>query len=427
MAKLLGLIIVGLDNLKAFLKKFSLRTYGTVAVILLCAILLLDVGYHFSQGFTSSFDTMSARIGSISETVSFDAYIVREEKLFGSDSSKKVYYVADGERVKNGTELVAIYPDTVDSEVLEELERTMQAISLLRSVNDARPEKVSETIELRIEGITLEIDEAIREGNIAKANRRKDTLSALMLAKERLIGLTDLSSVIASLEKSVSSLKKTLGNPKSVLKASESGWFSYSLDGYENVVTPDNLLKMEYGELVQLFDEKQASSGGGVGKMITSHKIYAVTFVDLETASYFVTGRQYKVSLDDGTLDLTLEKTIRKDGEEQIALVFSSLSLADSLAMDRIVNMSLTVETHEGFQIPTSAYVVYKGVHGVFVLKGFVVQFREVSVVYRKDSMLIAEVSPKDKSGLFKLLAENDNIIIKGEDLYDGKIVQGAS
>ena len=95
--------------------------------------------------------------------------------------------------------------------------------------------------------------------------------------------------------------------------------------------------------------------------------------------------------------------------------------------MDRIVNMSLTVETHEGFQIPTSAYVVYKGVHGVFVLKGFVVQFREVSVVYRKDSMLIAEVSPKDKSGLFKLLAENDNIIIKGEDLYDGKIVQGAS
>ena len=40
---------------------------------------------------------------------------------------------------------------------------------------------------------------------------------------------------------------------------------------------------------------------------------------------------------------------------------------------------------------------------------------------------MIAEPSPKEKSGLFKLLAENDNIIIKGEDLYDGKIIQGAS
>ena len=95
--------------------------------------------------------------------------------------------------------------------------------------------------------------------------------------------------------------------------------------------------------------------------------------------------------------------------------------------MKRITTMTLTVETHEGFKIPTSAYTVYKGVHGVFILKGFVVQFREISVVYRKDSMMIAEPSPKDKSGLFKLLSENDNIIIKGEDLYDGKIIQGES
>ena len=43
----------------------------------------------------------------------------------------------------------------------------------------------------------------------------------------------------------------------------------------------------------------------------------------------------------------------------------------------------------------------------MFILKGFVVQFREISVVYRKDSMLIADPSPDEKSGLFKLLSEN--------------------
>ena len=96
-----------------------------------------------------------------------------------------------------------------------------------------------------------------------------------------------------------------------------------------------------------------------------------------------------------------------------MAFVFSSSSLTESLYMSRVSKLTLTMEEHEGFKIPTSALAENKGVFGVYILKGFEVQFREISVIYRKDNMMIAEVSPENKSGLFRLLAENDNIIIK--------------
>lgn len=427
LARLIKLLIVGIETLTAFLKRFSRRTYSTVAVILICAILLLDVGYHFSQGFSSSLETMSARVGTLGETVSFDAFLLREETPLGNASDKNVYCVADGERVKNGMTLMMTYPDSVKDESIADLTRAKQAISILESVNDARPEKVSETIELRISGVTLAIDEAVRNGNIEKANRQKDTLAALMLAREKLIGLADLSKAINDLTHSVNTIEKSLGEPIRVLTADKSGWFAYSVDGYESFASGETVKTLDYSALAALFDKDRSVTAEGACKMITSHKVYAVAFVDNDFAASFVIGRQYRVAVEDETLNLTLEKTVRQDGESRTALVFSSLSLTESLAMKRITNMTLTVETHEGFKIPTSAYTVYKGVHGVFILKGFVVQFREISVVYRKDSMMIADPSPKEKSGLFKLLSENDNIIIKGEDLYDGKIIQGAS
>lgn len=410
-----------------FGKRFSRRTYSTLAVILLCAIILLDVGYHFSQGFTSSLETMSARIGTLRETISFDAYFVREEKTLGSANSKTVYYVADGTRVKNGMPLMATYPDSVKDESIDALTRAKQALSILESVNDARPEKVSETIELRIAGTSLAIEEALQVGNIEKANRNKDTLAALMLAREKLIGLADLSKAIDNLKQNIVSLEKALGEPTKVMTAEESGWFSYEIDGYESVASAEGITDLDYTMLHALFDKDRTVAPSGAGKMITSHKVYAVAFVENDFASSFVRGKQYRVAVDDEDLNLTLEKTVSQEGESQTALIFSTLALTETLAMKRITGMTLTVETQEGFKIPTSAYTTCKGVHGVYILKGFVVQFREVSVVYRKDSMMIADPSPKDKSGLFLLLSENDNIIIKGEDLYDGKIIQGAS
>ena len=245
LAKVIKWLMIGIDKLTAFLKRFSRRTYSTVAVILVCAILLLDVGFHFSQGFTSSLETMSASVGTLGETVSFDAYLVREEKTIGSASGKNVYYVADGTRVKNGMPLVATYPDSVSDESLATLTRARQAISILESVNDARPEKVSETIELRIEGVSLMIEEAMREGNVEKANRQKDTLAALMLAREKLIGLADPASAVSVLNGTVSQMEKDLGEPIRVLTAVESGWFAYGIDGYETVVSAENLKSLD--------------------------------------------------------------------------------------------------------------------------------------------------------------------------------------
>ena len=297
LAKVIEALLQAWEKLTVFLKRFSRHTYTTVAVILLCALLLIDVGYHFVQNFSSPLETMTARVGTLGESLDLDAYLVREEMPFLEEGGNCRYYAEDGEKVKKGMPLVAIYPDSVSEEVLNSLYGLAQAKKILESVDSSRPEKVSETLALRIEGVTLTVEEALREGNIQKANREKEALSALMLAREEMIGLMDVEAVLKEISRNISTLETMAGTPDKIITAEESGWFSDTVDGYESFASADDVSKMSYAELRSLLEKKIVSPSKSVGKMVESHQFYAVAFAHADNTRFFSTNRQYRATL----------------------------------------------------------------------------------------------------------------------------------
>ena len=56
---------------------------------------------------------------------------------------------------------------------------------------------------------------------------------------------------------------------------------------------------------------------------------------------------------------------------------------------------------------------------GVYVLTGMQVKFVEVNVIYSDDDYMICEKQTEDE----KVLRLYDEVIVKGKNLYDGKIV----
>ena len=65
-----------------------------------------------------------------------------------------------------------------------------------------------------------------------------------------------------------------------------------------------------------------------------------------------------------------------------------------------------------------------KKVQGVYVLYGSEVQFKQISILYADDDYVICDTQPEEGI-LFngETISLYDKVIVKGDDLYDGKVI----
>lgn len=410
-------------GLRSFFGRFSRRTYELIAIILLCAVLIFDLGFHFFSSLSGGVETLPAKKSALSEKITADAFLVFEEESLSDQKGQFVSYRKEGEKVAEGSVLGALYGEDAPVDQINALAARYRVKRLLQEWETMRPDKIDETIRLQIAGAELAVDQAMAEGNLRFAAAGSAELEALLLCREKLNGSLKPEEALKKVEGEIELLESFLGEPKEILKSPGIGWFSSFSDDYTGQVGMSSLETMTYGELAGLLDTLPRESTGS-GRFLSGYRWYAVAFVDRTEASFLSAGRSYPAELQGRSFTLTLERVVFEAEGGSAALVFSCGSLTDALSLDRCSKMELVVEEHQGFKIPASAVTYNEGVQGVYILRGFVVEFREVAVIYREDAMLIADPSPKESSDKFRQLAENDNIIVKGEDLYVGKIIQ---
>ena len=71
------------------------------------------------------------------------------------------------------------------------------------------------------------------------------------------------------------------------------------------------------------------------------------------------------------------------------------------------------------FKISNSAIRTVDGEKGVYIVRGNLMGFRKIHVLYSTDTFSIVD-NPKDSSEYIKLY---DNVVTEGVDLYDNKLV----
>ncbi len=400
-------------------QKIPRKTWETVGILSLALLLLIDLGYHLISSMKEDPETMTARRSVMSETVSPDAVILRNEVPLSVKGERFLFLAEDGERVNIGTPLIEIYPVSTSPDDLAALQAELSLRSLFSDADKARLDKIRESIVIKIEGKLLAIDRALENGNIQKAAREESTLQALMLLKERLLGTLSLEDAVKDSDKAIAALREKLGSPKEIVTAEQVGWFSSDCDGYESLLSSEDILKKSHAELSSLFDVTRGTVP--IAKLILSHKTYAVSLLDSETARRFRQNASYQVEFDAMAVTVKLEKTLLSGDGGKTVLLFSTPETAKTVSLRRISRLSVTLTTYEGYKIPTSAIAEEEGVFGVYILKGFRVEFREIAVLYRDGNTALCD--PTHEGSRFRALSENDHVIIKGDDLYDGKIL----
>jgi hypothetical protein len=100
----------------------------------------------------------------------------------------------------------------------------------------------------------------------------------------------------------------------------------------------------------------------------------------------------------------------------QVAVVVSSVHNIGLHLGDHKQSVEIISSRFSGYYVNKAAVKFENGVTGVYVLKGKVLSFQPVTVVYSGDDYVLLTGAD---------IGDSDDVIVAGRDLYDGKVIKG--
>jgi len=401
------------------------RVAGFALVIIALIGLVGDICYHVVADNTSDIETVSLKSGTISRTVNTTAVLIRSESLIESDIvGFRVYSVNDGERIAAGTEIASVYSDTVENRrVAEEIADIDRRLYILESAQNLESAYTISSSEKRIQSLQKEISEASAAGDVAAAGALTTELNIMLNVKMLRNGRkSDFKVEIASLRSEKQKLLDSLGGTEGVIKASASGFLYSSCDGYERVFGDASVIDLGYDELSESLNADPDGSLVGQAKMVTDYRWYLAAPIPTDELEHFASGNKYAVDVGGISLDMTLYRTVSARGQASAYLIFSYDRIPTGMSISRKTDIDITYGESSGFMVPIKALRQVDGYNGVYALHGSVIKFRRVKVLDINATYAVCD-EDYSVSGTYQSLKFYDRIVIKGEDLHDGKIV----
>lgn len=394
------------------------RILATSAGILLIIYLLYQTVFTS----LSSIKTETAIAYTAEETISAEGYIIRDETIITSDDAKGGvlnYEIADGNRVAKGGKVAGVYKSERDVEIkaqIAELDNQISNLSVVCNMDMSNVTDLSR-IDNQIKTGLIDLLDSVDGGDYSSLSAAADEY--LTLLNKRLVAIgaeTNFSARLATLQSRKAELEAQLGTAIDITSES-AGYFVSSIDGYENVLGTDSVKTLTKEQLESIKPE-ETKAENVIGKTVDSVDWYIATVLSFEDSLKFTEGQalRIRVPLQTATeLPVTVEKINRDAASSETVIVFKCGYMNGELSLIRTQPLTIIVSSSEGLYVPNDARRIVDNQMGVFVKTGNAVKFKPIEVIYNGTGFVICK-----KDGELRLY---DEVIVKGNDLYDGKIV----
>ncbi len=410
---------------RAFLQKYLLKF---VIALVMLGLIVYALGHALGIGAETLLTTPVRDITDHRITSAY-AYLFRDERLLEMSGAGLVdELVISGEKVGKNVAVADWYPSADSAEALEERQRMVNAINralYILEESDVRGEPISNAEGYRADAVKhyQEICAQLREG---KTSGVLDLEDALLTDLNRYLSLSGklTAEETASMVQVLQAQKKMLlgADYETIINTEASGVYygNAHVDGYETIFTTAALEGLTSEGLAALRETEPSLAEGTqtVGKMVYGYSWYAVMELPADLVESFTVGTRYRVAFPENegrTLELTLE---RLDGT---LAVFRSDDSPSDFVYYRAQTVEITVDTCQGFYIPSTALYELDGVEGVYVFENGAARFRRIEVLYRGEGYCIA-ARPADSET--SQLRESDVLITSGRNMYDGKVYE---
>lgn len=420
-------------------KKTKVRTYRQTAVnaviIAVVLFLFLFLAIQFSRNFSTKISTQRAQTVTDSEYTYLNGYIFRNEKTVAADCDVAHKLFQNGEKVGVGQTYAEIYSSTGLSKAdAEKKQAELDALSLrIRLLENSLGEKGTL-------GSLSDVNDAVLKAYYAYTNAISDSshsasdaygnaLVSALIEHSSLVSGEAAKNALGDLKRDREELLSSLGQSKKALVSDESFNFFDKVDGYESIFNSSKLEGLTPSALEKLvISAPETIEDSTIGKKIITSKWFLAVPADEATYLSFAEGNTYFVTFaENGVgIDMVLERICVDETDESSAyMLFSSFDLALTASLSRQQSIRIHLGDCTGYRVPSEAVHTSKGMQGVYVLVGNVVEFRRVTVIAEGEGYYLVNTYEADareeNAGDIPYLNANDMIITSGNDLYDGK------
>lgn len=392
--------------------------------VLKALVILLVAVFVIHQFFSSVYNpvkTEVARFHTSTDGYNITGIIIRNETLVNYSGNGVMHFIIkDGNRVSKDGVIANVYESETDSIAVSQtriLEEKIADIEDILSYNDIEAANL-DLINARVRERVNDLIFASSTGYYGSVRSSADELLSSLNRKQAAMGVTeDLAAELAALK---AQKPQNISNPKDKITAERSGYFVSQADGYESSfdISALDTITPEFLDSVQAKENKESV----VGKIVSDYEWYIAAKVSINESMNFKEGDSLKINTSvktSPTLSVKVKKINISESSESAVIIFSCNEMNSELASMRSGPMTVVKKQYSGLKVSRKALRVVDSVRGVYVLTGMQVKFVPVEILYSNDEFIICE-KQNETDGALKLY---DMVVVKGKNLYDGKIV----
>ncbi|MGN1194165.1 MAG: HlyD family efflux transporter periplasmic adaptor subunit, partial [Acutalibacteraceae bacterium] len=319
---------------------------------------------------------------------------------------------------------------TVVNREIEEIDMKIEYLSRFQRMGNTANSDISALNS----DITLSINkylDAVESNDFTYCDELLANINYSLISRQVATGDTnDFSEIIASYTDERNALSEKIGK-KTGISAPFAGYFVSTVDGFEESYDYE-MLKTDgitVKQINKLLKQEPSSPEDAFGKIVGQYIWYFVFNIPISDASNLSTGSTFSVSFPEHGLE-NLEMTVvgSNKTDDTLAVVLKCKNITKDILKLRKENAVITLSNYSGFKISNEAITDDgNGNIGVYVYSGQIAVFKPIDIVYRSDDYVLANAVTDDSditgTDDSKILKEYDRIILKGRNLYDGKVL----
>lgn len=426
---------------KSMSDKHKIIIILAVFALVICSYAALDFYYDRTGVVRTEY------ISSVTEEkqITADGFVIRDEAknvdgkntsvLLKSENGIYAPIVSDGESVAKNGAVAYIFSKESQFEAYEEYNDIESQITLLTKLQDSGNISCLDVTMLNSEIISSvrEYVSAADSNDFSQLDTLIDNIDYKITSKQIATGSElNFSSEISKLTKQKNNLQKSIGS-KTKVASPYAGYFVSYVDGYESLCDYSAIAEdgITPSELNKLLTKEVTPNEKAFGKIISEHTWYYAFNMSFMESSQIKVGNSVQVSFPEaGISQLTMKiVSMTREGDD-VAVVMKCVTMNDKLLSLRKEKAVITIGSYSGCKISKEALTTVDDVMGVYVFSGNCAYFKPIEIVYDADDYVIANAllinEEKDNGGAensLHTLKPYDKVIVKGRNLYDGKVI----
>lgn len=428
-----------------------ITTKQKIALLSAVLVVVICVGVVVMNTSISIIETEPATAKQVADSIYTEGVFIRDESLVTYDIDGVISYIDEtGLKVSKGGKIANIYESEEDVKTVQELQRLTNEIKQLEKITVSGKNITSglDTVEKQMKQSAIDLVKAVKDNDFSSCDKAKSQLLFYMNQRKLITGEeTSYSDAISELKAQKAALEKESSSAVSSITSDIAGFFSPAHDGYEDVFNYSHAPNMTLDEYNKLSKNGPAEMPENViGKMITKLNWYVVCPITAEEATRLSSQTNVEILLpyvSTQKLPVEVVSINQKDRNSDGVAVLQCKNLNGEFSALRQETVRIDVENYEGIRIPKSAVhtaevdfvteneygaetVEKKNVKGVYIQYGTELRFKQIHIIYSGEDFVLCEEQSNFNSSKFfdgTTVEMFDRIVVKGTDLYDGKIV----